>query len=124
VPSDHQPPTTERVLGRNESGVSFYVTDAIALGEHEMRRDVAAHILRIFRISNLVVLGAVAVVLVSDWALIALGLQKPTERVIDAGVVKTLIGATTVQVGIIMISISAYLFPRLQRRALLRRGLE
>ena len=89
-----------------------------------MRRDVAAHILRIFRISNFVVLSAVAVVLVSDWALIALGLQKPTERVIDAGVVKTLIGATTVQVGIIMISISAYLFPRLQRRALLRRGLE
>jgi len=35
-----------------------------------------------------------------------------------------LTGPTTVQVGIIMISISAYLFPRLQRRALLRRGLE
>jgi len=124
VSSDPPHPPEKRSPTRGETEVSLYVAETIALGEHEMRRDVAAHILRIFRISNFVVLSAVAVVLVSDWALIALGLQKPTERVIDAGVVKTLIGATTVQVGIIMISISAYLFPRLQRRALLRRGLE
>jgi hypothetical protein len=40
------------------------------------------------------------------------GLVKSTERIIDSKVVMSLVGATTVQMGAILVTIASYLFPK------------
>lgn len=42
----------------------------------------------------------------------ATGTPTPRDRVIDRGVVKTLVAATAVQVGLIMVAIAGNLFPK------------
>jgi len=88
----------------------------LALGEHELRRDLASSIQRAFLIGNLAVWILIVVLLVVDIVMIATGREKPADRVIDRGVVKTLVAATAVQVGLIMVTISKNLFPRREER--------
>ncbi len=82
----------------------------LALGDHEMRRDLARGILKIFVVGNAAVWVLVVVLVVIDVVTLGDGIAKPNERIIDQGVVKTLVGATTVQVGIIMAVIARSLF--------------
>jgi len=84
----------------------------IARGEHEMRRDLARGILKIFVVGNAALWILVVVLVLIDVVTITDGIAKPADRVIDQAVVKTLIGATTVQVGIIMAVIARSLFRR------------
>jgi hypothetical protein len=39
-------------------------------------------------------------------------LQSADNRLIDAGVIKVLIGATVVEVGVLMVTIAGWLFPK------------
>jgi hypothetical protein len=88
------------------------VADRLALGEHEMRRDLARGITRAFIIGNLAVWILVAGLAAVDVYLLVHGLEKPSERIIDRSVIKTLVGATAVQVGLILVAIAASLFPK------------
>ena len=75
-----------------------------------MRRDLARGILKVFVVGNAALWVLVVALVVIDVWTVGEGLAKPGERIIDQGVVKTLIGATTVQVGIIMAVIARSLF--------------
>ena len=67
-----------------------------------MRRDLASGILRAFVIGNSAVWLLVLLLLATDILLMVSGHETAADRIIDRGVVKTLVGATAVQVGIIM----------------------
>ena len=90
------------------------VEDEIALRELQLRITTAERILKLFTIANGFVLAFVVVLLLADWFLIGRGLAKVDQRVVDKEVLMALLGATTIQVGAIMFSISAYLFPKKQ----------
>ncbi len=66
-----------------------------------MRRDLAKGILRVFIIRNAAVWVLISTLLVVDVIMVVLGYAKASERIVDQGVVKTLVGATTVQVGLL-----------------------
>jgi hypothetical protein len=119
--ADNRAPQRSVPLSEVESSISSDVLEQIALGEHDMRKEMAARIQDIFWYSNIFVVGAVAAAWIADLILLWSGLEKPVDRVVDQGVIKTLIGATTVQVGIIMATIAAYLFPKRQSRGFLDR---
>jgi len=88
------------------------VAERIALGEHDLRERVTGKILDGFLRANLYMLAALGVVFVVDTALLAAGLQSADNRLIDAGVIKVLIGATVVEVGVLMVTIAGWLFPK------------
>ncbi len=89
------------------------VDDTIALAELQLRVDTAKSILKLFGIANVFVLVFVVVLMIADWFVLVLdSAAVPGDRLINSNVVMTLLGATTVQVGTIMVSISAYLFPK------------
>ena len=84
----------------------------LAVGEFILRVGIAISIVSLFVASNLFVLNFIDDLYKSDNALLIAGRITATERIVDNQVLMTLIGATTVQVGIIMVAISAYLFPK------------
>jgi hypothetical protein len=88
------------------------VAEKIALDEADMRKQMANRVMRLFRFANLAVLGLVVVIFASEAVMPYLGVIQARDRVIDSDVIKVLIGATAVQVGIIMVTIASYLFPR------------
>ena len=87
-----------------------------------MRRDLADGILRAFVIGNAAVWILVIALVVLDVFLILSGKETPGDRVIDGGVVKTLVGATAVQVGVIMVAIASNLFSRTDSKRSPRRS--
>jgi hypothetical protein len=96
--------------GRAErEGVS--VADQVTLRTQDLREWVANNIVPALLWANGVVLGAVAVLAVVDEFNIALNWIGPDARIINAQVIMTLLGATTVQVGAITFAIARYLFP-------------
>lgn len=92
----------------------FNIEDEIALRELQLRINTAERILKLFTIANGFVLAFLVVLLLADWILIGKGVATVDQRVVDREVLMALLGATTVQVGAIMFSISAYLFPKKQ----------
>jgi hypothetical protein len=62
-----------------------------------IRQDTARRLLMIFTITNVAVLIFLFLLALSDIILIATNHQPATARIIDRGVVKTLIGATVVE---------------------------
>jgi len=62
--------------------------------------------------ANLYMLAALGVVFAVDTILLGLGFQNADQRLIDAGVIKVLIGATVVEVGALMVIIANWLFPK------------
>jgi hypothetical protein len=99
-------------ISTTESGLDPEIAVQIALGEHAMRRDLAGGILRTFVVGNSAVWFLVIILVVIDVVLIAYGHQTPDQRVIDRSVVKTLVAATAVQVGALMVAIATNLFPK------------
>jgi hypothetical protein len=98
-------------LSQVEQGVDTATAARLALGEHELRRELATGVQRVFVIGNLALWTLVMVLVCIDVVLVATGIEKPGDRIVDQGVVKTLVYATVVQVGVIMLTISKYLFP-------------
>ncbi|MCW8091594.1 hypothetical protein [Alteromonas sp. ASW11-130] len=83
----------------------------ILRNEAELRKNAAEDILNLFRKANLFVLGFLIILLIVDISLIYAGEASVEDRIVNEKVVMSLIGATVIQLGTIMISLSKYLFP-------------
>ena len=112
-------------LSEEEREISPNVAEQVALRDQEVRarvtEDVARRVMNVFFITNIAVLSFVLLLFIADIALITTGHETPGQRVIDRGVVKVLIGATVVQVGMIMITMARYLFPKPDKPGLFSR---
>ena len=93
-------------------GGGLSVEDRVTLGGFELRKVVADKILQLFIRANIFVLAFIFVVLISDWIQLGAGVAHAEQRLINSNVIIALLGATTVQVGTIVVSISVYLFPK------------
>lgn len=77
-----------------------------------LRKMMTEEILPLFKVINKYVLAFVGVAILIDTALIGTGIIQAQQRLINSEVIMSLIGAATVQVGSIIFTISAYLFPK------------
>ncbi|MGH8559260.1 MAG: hypothetical protein ACRESZ_17785 [Methylococcales bacterium] len=77
-----------------------------------LRRMMTEEILPLFKVINKYVLLFVGLAMLIDTALISIGSIEAEQRLINSEVIMALIGAATVQVGSIVFTISAYLFPK------------
>ncbi|GJD47514.1 hypothetical protein OPKNFCMD_0222 [Methylobacterium crusticola] len=93
-----------------EKDLSF--TETMARAEWDHRKRLSASILSAFTRVNIGILLIVCIMYgVDTW--VAVSSDKPDlQRTIDAKVVMTLIGATTVQFGAISLGVSNWLFPK------------
>jgi hypothetical protein len=89
----------------------FSVADRIALGDLGIRRGFAAWTMVLFALSNLFVMGGLGLLAWHETHQIALKLLNPADRIVDAKVVMTLLGATTVQLGTVVFTIARAIFP-------------
>ena len=67
-------------------------------------------VLGVFKMANYAVLGVVVALVITDEANIYCFSMKAADRIISSNIIISLIGATTIQVGTIAITISNYLF--------------
>lgn len=102
-----------QVAGRD--GLS--VADQIALHDAHLRQSMANRIVRAFVQANIVMLGALGVLVILDEVNIWCHLMSPGDRIITSKVFMVLVGATAVQVGAIAAIIARYLFPGRSRDA-------
>lgn len=91
------------------SGLS--VADQIALGDHEIRRKFAVYIIRLFIGANVFVMIGLGLAFWQDCVQLAARTIQPTDRIIDSKVIMTLLGATTVQLGTVIYTITKAIFP-------------
>lgn len=108
-------------LADEERDIPEDIARIVALGDLKIRRQAAPQVLRIFYTTNLAVLLLLFVLFLADVILLATGVETARDRIIDHGVIKTLIGATVVQTGAIMITMTRYLFPRAAQPGFFRR---
>ena len=87
------------------------VADHVALQDANLRQRVAYWTIGTFIGANLVTLFALGYLASLDQSNIASKLITPGDRIITSQVFMALLGATTVQVGAIMVIIARYLFP-------------
>jgi hypothetical protein len=91
-------------------GVS--VADRVALRSQYLREWVAACITVVFLVANSAALYLLFRLMTLDQRNLRTHLMDPGDRVVTAQVIMTLLGATTVQVGVIAVIIARFLFPR------------
>lgn len=118
VPSRTAPDPEPKRLGEFSSPFNITVADRVKLLEAQMRSDLAKQIGKWFFKANLFVFLLVIFCLAVDFVQYWLPLywdkplpSTPPARLIDQSVLQTLIGATTVQLGIMMVAIVRSLFP-------------
>jgi hypothetical protein len=127
LPSDRPPVTgglslTEEAAKLQASGVvvslareadrqELSVADQVTLREADLREWMANKVVPLFLKANRWTLIALGVLVLLDEINLAVHLMKPSDRIINAHVIMTLLGATTVQVGAIAATIARYLFP-------------
>jgi hypothetical protein len=87
------------------------IKDENAEAERELRKSAADRVINIFLISNLAILAAVILASACDYLLIFKGISRSDDRLISGKVILALVGATTVQLGTVMLTIYRYLFP-------------
>ena len=95
----------------NQEVDEFTTADRIAIGDLEIRKNFANRVMLLFAITNLGALVGLALVFWQDCAQLAAHLTKPTDRIIDAKVIMALLGATTVQLGTVIYTITRAIFP-------------
>jgi hypothetical protein len=95
--------------------LSLTVIDQIALTDIDIRKSVARRISQVFVWANVTVLLTIVGIIVLDSYLLTFPKFSPGDRIIDRSVINTLVGATAVQVGVIMTVIVRYLFPTAAR---------
>lgn len=83
----------------------------IALGDLQIRKNFATRIMVVFAIANIFVLIGLYVVFRQDGLQLAAGQVKATERIVDGKVIMALLGATTVQLGTVIYTITRAIFP-------------
>lgn len=95
----------------NQEVDEFTTADRIAIGDLEIRKNFANRVMLLFAITNLGALIGLALVFWQDCVQLAGGLTKPADRIIDGKVIMALLGATTVQLGTVIYTITRAIFP-------------
>jgi hypothetical protein len=95
----------------NQEVDEFTTADRIAIGDLEIRKNFANRVMLLFAITNLGALIGLALVFWQDCVQLAAGLTKPADRIIDGRVIMALLGATTVQLGTVIYTITRAIFP-------------
>ncbi len=108
--ADAAPPAPEEI-GERSPPTPPSVDDQIKLDEMALRKDTAARIVGMFTTANAFILLATTVIFMFDVHLMAFHGLKAEDRLINRDILMALIGATTVQLGVIMVAIARYLFP-------------
>lgn len=75
-----------------------------------MRKNFFVYVLWAFGVSNALVWILIVGMILTEHGLLAQKLVSPADRTITSNVVMTLIGATTVQLGVALIAITNFLF--------------
>jgi hypothetical protein len=104
-------PPTVISLDREAERERLSVADHVALQDANLRQNVAYWTIGTFIGANLMTLFALGYLAWMDQSNIASKLIAPGDRIITSQVFMALLGATTVQVGAIMVIITRYLFP-------------
>ncbi len=86
------------------------VADRIALGDLAIRERFTNTVLWLFVATNAFVLTALGILYWQDVTQLSAGLIAPADRIIDARVVITLLGATTVQLGAVIYTMVRAIF--------------
>lgn len=105
------PPPPQPVSLAGEVKTFASAADQVALGNLEIRRRFADRVMWLFAGSNIFVLAGLAWVFHQDSVQLAAKLVLPAQRVIDGKVVMALLGATTVQLGTVVLTITKAVFP-------------
>jgi hypothetical protein len=87
------------------------VADQIALGDQDIRRRFANRVMGLFVLANVFVMGGLGVAFWQDGVQLREHLITPAEKVVNSRVVMALLGATTVQLGTVILTITRALFP-------------
>jgi hypothetical protein len=103
-------PAAERV-SLDQEVEAFSPPDPIALGDLEIRKNFANRVMVLFAIANVGALIGLAIVFWQDCVQLAAGLTKPADRIIDGKVIMALLGASTVQLGTVIYTITRAIFP-------------
>ncbi len=103
--------TAPRTLSSEEKAF-VSVPDKIALGDLEIRQKFARHVMFLFIGANAFVMVGLGFAFWQDCALLWSGKINPGDRIIDAKVVMSLPGATTVQLGAVIFTITQAIFPK------------
>jgi hypothetical protein len=98
-------------LQKEADRVGYTVDEQIKRSDARLRRWMATRVVRVFVQANCVTLIALGVLVVLDEFNVGFRLIGPGDRIITNQVIMTLLGATTVQVGVIAGIIARYLFP-------------
>ena len=88
------------------------IAELKAKSDIEIREKMADSLRRLFVSSNVWILALVFLCYILDMFMIFVGKYESTERLIDAALIMTLVGATTVQLGTLMGVVGGYLFKR------------
>ena len=99
------------VVSLGKAAAEVPVPDQIALRDQGLRETTIDRILPAFLRANALTLGAVGVLWIADELNMVFHVAAPGDRIITSHVIMTLLGATTVQVGVIAATIARYLFP-------------
>ena len=108
---DQRSPTTILIDSIDVDGADIdRLAQTAATGE--TRRDAIRKMIGLFKLLNLTVIAVIGVMLIADWAILAWVTDSTLkDRIIDQTVVMALIGATVVQLGTVMLTLSKHLFP-------------
>ncbi len=92
------------------SGVA--VADQVALGDLAIRTRFARTVMWLFAGANVFVMAGLGLVFWQDCVQLWAGAIKPEDRIIDGKVIMSLLGATTVQLGAVIYTITQAIFPK------------
>ena len=110
--SSDQSPVLARASLREEADQNVpTIADQVALGDLDIRKDFAKEIIRLFSVTNGFVLALIVALMVADWVMTGNGMAVG-DRVITSAVVMSILGATTVQLGAVVLVMANYLFPK------------
>lgn len=94
-----------------EVGTFEKTADKVALGDLAIRQTFARNIMGLFAVANAFVLAGLGVVFWQDGVHLVAGRITASERIIDGQVVMALLGATTIQLGTVIYTITRAIFP-------------
>jgi uncharacterized membrane protein len=93
----------------------YSVAERIALTDAKVRTHVSYAIVAVFLLADILTLTGVGYIFRDDNANIKAHVITPQDRFITPQVVMTIIGATTVQLGALVLTMAKYLYPRYPR---------
>ncbi len=99
------------IIGLRTIERDFTVPEQIALRDVAIRERFASTVLWLFVATNAFVLTALGLLYWQDIIHLDAGRIAPVDRIIDARVVMTLLGATTVQLGAVIYTMARAIFP-------------